>query len=794
MPASLTYPGVYIEEVSSGVRSITGVSTSVTAFVGYTPKGSVNKATKVFNFGEFESQFGELSRENELGYAVRQFFFNGGSEAWIVRVAKGADTASIILRNDTVATAPNVLEISAKSKGNWGNNLRLDVDYNTTNPDSTFNLTVYEYKLQGTDLIKTLREVHRNLSMDSGSPSYAVNVINAGSQLIQASRHTDITEKVLDELSSGWSLSKELVPSDVLSGLVPDINNLDIAKRLISISVDGDGPYEIDVFNNGAAPTTKEELRKGIEDAVHGINPALLRFTGFDVQWVDVNLHRDDQNGSFLKLTSGTSNNKGELEHSSVHVYNASTNSASQILGLGLNNGGREREAAADLRPVQTGTTTGDLSGITPANLSTSETLDIHIMDGTTSLDIISITLNDSTLSAPPVSSLTDLAKRLQDNIDLAVVNKPQFSGLTVQLIGENLRFISDPRQSELTLNLDNKLAIALQATSAKTNVQKYALGSTTSISAQIKGNVGNDGSPPEAQDITGKIGDKSGLYALEDADIFNLLCIPRISILEDTAALAVISEAIAYCMSKRAFMILDPPSKINALPEIKAWMDKLQPSSYAALYFPAVMIPDPLDEFRLKPFPPSGTMAGLYARTDGARGVWKAPAGIDATLTNVQALNYKLADMENGDLNKIAINCLRSFPGYGLVSWGARTLDGADQRTSEWKYIPVRRTALFIEESLYRGLKWVVFEPNDEPLWAQIRLNVGAFMQNLFRQGAFQGKSPREAYFVKCDSETTTQTDINQGIVNILVGFAPLKPAEFVVIKIQQIAGQIQT
>jgi phage tail sheath protein FI len=104
-----------------------------------------------------------------------------------------------------------------------------------------------------------------------------------------------------------------------------------------------------------------------------------------------------------------------------------------------------------------------------------------------------------------------------------------------------------------------------------------------------------------------------------------------------------------------------------------------------------------------------------------------------------------------------------------------------------------VRRTALFIEESLYRGTQWVVFEPNDEPLWAQIRLNVGAFMQNLFRQGAFQGKTPREAYFVKCDKETTTQNDINLGIVNILVGFAPLKPAEFVIIKIQQIAGQIE-
>jgi hypothetical protein len=150
--------------------------------------------------------------------------------------------------------------------------------------------------------------------------------------------------------------------------------------------------------------------------------------------------------------------------------------------------------------------------------------------------------------------------------------------------------------------------------------------------------------------------------------------------------------------------------------------------------------------------------------------------------------------DDENGELNPLGINCLRTFPVYGNIVWGARTLRGADVLGDEYKYVPVRRTALFIEESLYRGLKWVVFEPNDEPLWGQIRLNVGAFMQGLFRQGAFQGTSARDAYFVACDKSTTTQNDINLGIVNVVVGFAPLKPAEFVVLKIQQLAGQIQT
>jgi phage tail sheath protein FI len=227
----------------------------------------------------------------------------------------------------------------------------------------------------------------------------------------------------------------------------------------------------------------------------------------------------------------------------------------------------------------------------------------------------------------------------------------------------------------------------------------------------------------------------------------------------------------------------------------MKDWMESNSGlrSRNAAVYFPRLRIADPLNQFRLRNFAASGTLAGLYARTDNDRGVWKAPAGIEATLRNVNELAQVLTDPENGTLNPLGINCLRTFPVIGTVSWGGRTLDGADVLGSEWKYLPVRRFALFLEESLYRGTKFAVFEPNDEPLWAQIRLNVGAFLQTLFRQGAFQGQSSREAYFVKCDKDTTTQNDINLGIVNVLVGFAPLKPAEFVIIKISQIAGQIQ-
>jgi phage tail sheath protein FI len=169
---------------------------------------------------------------------------------------------------------------------------------------------------------------------------------------------------------------------------------------------------------------------------------------------------------------------------------------------------------------------------------------------------------------------------------------------------------------------------------------------------------------------------------------------------------------------------------------------------------------------------------------------VWKAAAGAQADLRGAN-IPVQLTDRENGELNKLGINALRTFPQIGNVAWGARTLAGSDHGASEWKYVPVRRLAIYLEESLDRGLTWTVFEPNDDLLWAQIRSSFGAFMNNLFRQGAFQGTKPGDAFFIRCDETTTTQDDIDSGVVNIEVGFAPLKPAEFVVIRIQQMAGR---
>ena len=301
---------------------------------------------------------------------------------------------------------------------------------------------------------------------------------------------------------------------------------------------------------------------------------------------------------------------------------------------------------------------------------------------------------------------------------------------------------------------------------------------------------------PEGADALLGRSGDQKGIHALSGTG-FNILCLPAAANLSAPSLKSVYDEAVKFCNDERAFLIVDIPPEVDTPKKATAWLDASQnPDAItrdknAAAYFPRLTIDDPPNANQRRNVGPSGTLAGIYARTDAQRGVWKAPAGLDALLQGVN-LVVALTDNESGVINRSGINALRNFPASGNVCWGARTLEGWDQMGSEWKYINVRRTFLYLERSIYEGTKWVVFEPNDEPLWAQIRLYVGAFMEGIFRQGAFQGKSSREAYFVKCDRETTTQTDVDRGLLNIVVGFAPLKPAEFVIIRIQLMAGQV--
>jgi len=525
VPAQLTYPGVYIEEVPSGVRTITGVATSITAFVGRAARGPVNDPVMLTNFGDFERRFGGLSRLSSLGFAVRDFFQNGGSQAIVARLYRaGADPESATID-------ANGFQLQAASPGSWGNQLRARVETGAGN--------------------------------------------------------------VSPDLAAQWAPE------------FPGITTANLFNLLVRDTATG---------------ATEEYRNVTVVDSPRRIDTML-------------------ENQSRLVVADG------------APTFPTSSHA-----------------------PPATGQDIWDPS---------------------------------LTLSSP-----VD-----QDGSDGQELDEATFTG-------------------------------------------------------------------------PGMENAKEGLYALEKADLFNLLCIPPYDDgdVDDT----LVGDAAAYCERRRAMLIVDPRSDWDAVEDARDDVGAVGTTSRnAALFFPHIRRPNPLFPDQIENFAPSGAVAGIFARTDAQRGVWKAPAGQDATIIGAPELSVPLTDGEIGQLNPLGVNCLRALPAAGRVVWGSRTLQGNDRLASEWKYIPVRRTALFLEESLYRGTHWVVFEPNADPLWAQIRLNVGAFMNNLFRQGAFAGTTPREAYFVKCDAETTTQDDVNLGIVNIAVGFAPLKPTEFVVIRIQQMAGQ---
>jgi phage tail sheath protein FI len=447
----------------------------------------------------------------------------------------------------------------------------------------------------------------------------------------------------------------------------------------------------------------------------------------------------------------------------------------------------------ATVRPAATGTWGDAIAPVVIPAAGSAITVDVDPDGPLGPTAVVSKTATLDYGGAPAPADLAAFRPFLEAAIRAATPadNNPLFTGASVQLLGNRFRVLlgrtGQNFNPDATVTFSGATADGLQ----------LSVGQGATVAAQQLRLVnGSDSLPLTAVAMQGVRAAKTGLFALEDVSLFNILCLPAAADLGAVDMRAVYAVAETYCEERRAFLIVDIPTATDTLDDMQTWLAQNETLRHrnAAVYFPRPRIGDPLNQGRLRAVGASGTMSGLYAQTDAARGVWKAPAGTEVRLRGVQDLTYVLTDRENGALNPVGVNCLRNFPVFGNIAWGARTLDGADQQASEWKYVPVRRLALFLEESLFRGTKWVVFEPNDEPLWAQIRLNVGAFMQDLFRKGAFQGQTPKEAYLVKCDRETTTQTDINLGIVNIVVGFAPLKPAEFVIIKIQQLAGQIPT
>lgn len=654
MPSALTYPGVYIQEKSSGVHTISGVATSTAAFVGYTKSGLDHRAKRIFSFSDYERSFGGLASDSELSYAVQQFFQNGGSDAYVVRVPKDQATTADVTLLDNVTSGAKSLVIQLLSSGTWANNVIIDVDYDAVS-DSTngFNLTI-------TDLATGTTESFANVTSDNTKANFV--------------------EAVVNEPDSG--------------------------SKMVTVT---------------ATPLKR---------------PAATGVTGSDI---DLTLIKNDKDYTIVINIDVPSQS---VEFTFISQNAALPQSIATVCKM------LERQATAALAAKIPGA------------------------------------------RVRCVPSTSGKGLRVSTLIPNAYDAKATFTKGT-------------------TNDADAFLKLSSGTTNA--NVSHYWPNSQRGADAfaQKQAQAGTEGQGlPTAVELIGDPNLFTGIYALDKVDLFNILCIPdatRAKVSDSSKSdlsfpvdhNAIFSAALDYCKSRRAFLIIDPPPEVNDVDKATDWISSQltvhDPQGNAAAYFPRLRLPDPLNNLQLRTFAPCGVVAQIYARTDSTRGVWKAPAGVEATLSGVQGVVYSLTDNENGALNPLGLNCFRIFPVYGPVAWGARTLAGADAAASEWKYTPVRRLALYLEESLFRGTKWVVFEPNDEPLWAQIRLNLGAFMHTLFLQGAFQGNTPQKAYFVKCDSETTTQDDINRGVVNILVGFAPLKPAEFVVIQIQQIAGNIQ-
>jgi len=271
------------------------------------------------------------------------------------------------------------------------------------------------------------------------------------------------------------------------------------------------------------------------------------------------------------------------------------------------------------------------------------------------------------------------------------------------------------------------------------------------------------------------------GIYALDRADLVNLIVLPPYSTATGVARQVVV-DAIAYAGKRRAMVILDPPSDWHTVDDAASRAAGYLQGRDVALYFPRLCRPDPLRSGRVRDFTPSGAVAGMLARLDLTRGPWLAPAGTEARLSGATpAVATTTVDMER--LNPMGVNCIRTLPGRGTVVWGARTRAGLGE--AEWKYVNVRRTALFLEESIRRGLEWAVFEPNEHTLWARVRSQVDGFLHGIYRQGAFPGNRAQDAYFVRCGLDTMSEDDIEQGRLIVLVGIAPLRPGEFVILRI---------
>lgn len=803
MAIAPTYPGVYVQEIPSGVRTIVGVGTSTAVFLGRTQQGPLEEPVLCLGYPDFERVFTGENVGSELPRAVQLFFLNGGTRCYVMRLAQEgtATPATVTLNNE--AEDP-VLVATAKSVGLAGAAIRLAVTYNGVQPESTFNLEVFRWTTDSRGgMVKTDVEKWVGLTMQPGTARYAIDYVTQNSKLIELS-----LPGTMPAVERGYSQSGLPVPAmdaadfrDRWAELIG--SSASAGGNRFRIYVDGRGPFPVDLSPMDISTldtsvdidTTANELADEIASVIN--NEALPTGLSVIVSFVEGPAASGTEGTTLLQIASAGDG--------PVQIEPEANDDLAVPLMLGTPQGGVEVSPYANRRPAPTGLTFNlanlvDLAALTETaftqiTLGSADPVDLGTILGTSATTRFYQQAGYDPASA---SGFVGRSDGVRDKLGLiaAAINQRRLMDAafkwTAEVWGYRLALIpgdgGDSSVGTITTGGGGGTDIGGNFIA---NVRYYSLGANRADTYQISGPVPSDGLEPLLADY------RRAFEILDrEVDLFNLMILPKDEKHNAATTASLWGPASVFCQERRAFLLIDPPESwdsvqtatrpTNGVNGLRIGLVK----DYSAVFYPRLAMRENGLTVLVNP---SGAIAGLMARIDAERGVWKAPAGTEADIRGVVGVEYRFSDRENGVLNPQAINTIRVLP-QGIVNWGARTLDGSDDNPSDYKYIPVRRLALFIEESLYRGLQWVVFEPNDEPLWAQIRLNVGAFMNNLFRQGAFQGRSPNEAYFVKCDRQTTTQNDINLGIVNILVGFAPLKPAEFVILSLQQMAGEIQT
>lgn len=758
------HPGVYVEEISSGVRPIEGVSTSTAAFVGVAARGVPSRAQLVTSYDDFARSFGGFlpGEDGFLPLAVDAFFSGGGRRAYVVRVLP-AD-ANVAVQETAQPTrftpagggtpAP-ALRFSARGAGAWASFLRIHLADASNFPDEAFRVEVQWIENGRT---RTL-EVFDDLRMDPDREEYFASIINERSDYI---RVTDELQRALDADDGTITPIPAQVPRLQARDLATAADRYIVHEgatlaftwtaggaqaRTQRITFEGGGLP----FADGTASLTRAELFNFLT-AAFGAFPggAILRAT-----------QGAGSDGPFVEPSVAT---RGRL------AIDAPAGAAHDLTGETLH----VTVGAGPAIDIVVADEVADDSAVSPAELA--ELLARRLgPDNLVDLVDDEVIVRTRAVADGAAPSVT----QTPDTNSLAVTATAGAAGLEVEsLDGLALTVSEEPNRHFPRTVRDLGFPSRSLGYEQDAPANPIARPRATTDAIRLVGGTDGTGRP-------GVTDYQRALSAFDRVDV-NLVALPG----RNSAAF--INAGLTYCDNRGdCFFLADGPGHIDAdlavePQDARSFIDALpNRSKNGAMFYPWVRVPDPVGAGRnpTRFVPPSGHIAGIFARTDITRGVWKAPAGIEAVVAGALGLQYDVIDAEQDTLNPAGLNAIRQFPGTGIVSWGSRTLSS----DPEWRYVPVRRTALFLKTSLQRGLQWAVFEPNDAELWDRIRINITSFMLGLFRQGAFQGSTPDEAFTVTCDRSTNPQELIDAGIVTARVAFAPLKPAEFVVIEIVQ-------